>query len=67
MNEEPLTNYYWKVFFRNDKMGFQKPYEVVAPLVGGAITEATEALREQGYDDALFAVVTVQRIREVGT
>lgn len=64
---EQQTTYYWKIHFRNDVMGFQKPYEVVAAHLADAVDAAWASLHEQGYDSVHFAVVVVQRLREVGT
>lgn len=61
------TTYYWRVFFRNDKMGFQKSFNIVAPNHDVAISEAVSALEEKGYDYSNFAVVTIERVAEVGT
>lgn len=61
------TTFHWLVFFRNDKMGFQKHYEVTAPNVVVAMADATASLEEAGYKTADMQIVSVQRIREVGT
>lgn len=61
------TLHNWKIVFRNDKMGFQKPFGVVATDHDNAIYEAISALQEEGYHYDDFAVISVQRIREVGT
>lgn len=67
MTEEPTITYYWKIHFRQDKQGFQKYFEVVAPDIFGALEDGVRALEEQGYNQDDFAAVSVQRIREVGT
>jgi hypothetical protein len=59
-------SWYWRVTFRNDKMGFQKTYKIIADTVLDAIEEAVQALHEQGYDSANFNVMAADRSREVG-
>lgn len=57
--------YEWQVTFRNDTMGFQKTFYVVAERVTDAISVAAGELKLKGYDPFDFAVIKADRRVEV--
>lgn len=55
-------NYVWAVILRNDKMGFQKSFNVIAPRASAAIAEAYFQLETRGsYNGRNFEVISLTR------
>jgi hypothetical protein len=55
--------YEWRIVFRNDRMGFQKQYAVIADDYLGAVEAGIALLESARYVAEAFAVIQLTRGR----